>query len=116
MNIGELGETAACNYLKKHKYKILARNYRKACGEIDIIVRKQETVSFVEVKTRKNSEYGLPCEAVTPAKQRKLIQTAYAYVEENQLEENYSFDVIEVFHRNGTIVSIHHIPNAFEVE
>lgn len=120
MNIGEIGENAACDYLKQHKYKILARNYRKPYGEIDIIVQKEETVSFVEVKTRKNAVFGLPCEAVTRNKQEKLIQTAYAYLEENEsdflVETNYSFDIIEIFHKAGKVVSVHHIPNAFGLE
>lgn len=116
MKIGEIGENAACDYLKAHKYKILERNYRKPYGEIDIIAQKEDTVSFVEVKTRKNTKYGLPCEAVTKSKQQKLIQTAYAYIEERQTEANYSFDIMEVFHVNGRVTSVHHIPNAFGLE
>ena len=49
--IGDIGEEYAVNYLKKHRYKILSRNYRKRFGEIDIIAEKKGTVAFVEVKT-----------------------------------------------------------------
>lgn len=115
-NIGGIGETATCNYLKKHKYKILARNYRKTFGEIDIVARKGETVFFIEVKTRSSMEYGRPCEAVTLQKRRKIIQTAYAYIEEKKLDANYSFDIVEVFHENGKIISVNHIENAFGLE
>lgn len=115
--IGELGEKAACKYLKKNGYKILECNYKhfsgKMVGEIDIIARKGETISFVEVKTRKGDDFGLPCEAVTKNKQQKLIRTAYTYIEEHNLDCNYSFDVIEVFHNEKKVVSVRHIPGAF---
>ena len=52
--VGAAGEKAACNYLKKNKYKILDKNYRKPFGEIDLIARRGETVSFIEVKTRRS--------------------------------------------------------------
>ncbi|MBQ3554192.1 MAG: YraN family protein [Clostridia bacterium] len=113
---GNVGEKAACKYLKKNKYKILACNYRKPYGEIDIIVQKGETVVFVEVKTRKGTEFGLACEAVTASKQKRLVQTAYSFIEENNLDLNYRFDVIEVYHENGKAKTINHIENAFLVE
>lgn len=116
MNIGEIGENAACDYLKAHGYQILKRNYRKPYGEIDIVAKKGETVSFVEVKTRKSIGFGLPCEAVTKSKRKKMIQTAYAYIEEYHTEANYSFDIVEVFHVNGRVSSVRHIPNAFGLE
>lgn len=114
--IGELGEKAACKYLKKNKYKILDCNFQKKFGEIDIIAKCGETVSFIEVKTRKSDNFGLPCEYVTRAKQQRLIRTAYAYIGEKELDANYSFDIIEVYHENGKIKDIRHIKNAFEVE
>lgn len=116
-SIGNAGEKAACKYLKKQGYKILECNYKhfsgKMVGEIDIIARREDTVSFIEVKTRKNSDFGLPCEAVTKSKQQKIIHTAYTYIMEHNLSENYSFDIIEVFHDEKKIVFVRHIPNAF---
>ncbi len=114
-NIGKMGEDAACKYLKKHKYKILERNYRQYVGEIDIIAVYGDTISFVEVKTRKSDVFGLPCESVTYSKQRRIIKTAYKYILENSLDANYSFDIIEVYHKEGKAVEIRHIKNAFEV-
>lgn len=116
-SIGQAGEKAACKYLKKNGYTVLECNYKhfsgKMVGEIDIVARKGETVSFVEVKTRKGDAFGLPCEAVTKSKQQKLIRTAYTYIAEHNLDCNYSFDVIEVFHNEKKVVSIRHIPGAF---
>ena len=50
---GDKGEAYAAKYLKKHKYKIIARNYKKPYGEIDIIAENKEVIAFVEVKTEK---------------------------------------------------------------
>lgn len=115
--IGDFGEQAACKYLKKQGYKILERNYThfsgKMVGEIDIIASKNETISFIEVKTRKSKDFGLPCEAVTKTKQQKIIRTAYTYIGEHHLDANYSFDIMEVFHDGKKILSVRHIPNAF---
>ncbi len=110
---GDLGENAACKYLKKHKYKILARNYRKTYGEIDIIAQKNDMISFVEVKTRTNTDYGTAGEAVTYHKQQKLIRAAKAYIAENKLDCGISFDVVEVYHEGRKVVSVYHIENAF---
>ena len=116
-DIGKIGEKAACRYLKKEGYRILATNYArhfgKQIGEIDIVARKGDVVSFVEVKTRKSEAFGLPCEAVTREKQQKIIKTAYTYIGENHLDLSYSFDIIEVFHDGRKITSLRHLPHAF---
>lgn len=116
-DIGAAGEKAACKYLKKNGYKVLACNYQcaagKIIGEIDIIAQKDDVVSFVEVKTRKSEEYGLPCEFVTKSKQQRLIKAAYTYIMEHDLNESYSFDVIEVLHNGKKVQTIRHIPHAF---
>ncbi len=116
-DIGLAGEKAACRYLKKNGYKILACNYKRAqgkiIGEIDIIAQKDEVIAFVEVKTRKSEFFGLPCEFVTNAKQQRMIKTAYTYIAEHGLDANYSFDVVEVLHNGSKITTLRHIPYAF---
>ena len=62
--LGNFGETEASNYLKSKGYVILDRNFRIRQGEIDIIALQQNILCFIEVKTRKNSDFGLACEAV----------------------------------------------------
>ena len=111
--IGDVGEDAACKFLKKNKYKILERNFRKTYGEIDIIAEKGGTVSFVEVKTRKSDEYGAPSEFVNFKKQERIKKTAYAYICEKGLDCGFSFDIIEVYAENCKAKSINHIINAF---
>ena len=113
LKIGKLGEDAACDYLKKKHYQILARNYRKKYGEIDIIARKANKLIFAEVKTRSGTGYGMPSEAVNFYKQQKIIKTAQAYLLETRFDGEVTFDVLEVFLSGGTVLSVNHIENAF---
>jgi putative endonuclease len=89
---------------------ILERNYRCRLGEIDIIARDEETLCFVEVKYRSGNRAGYPLEAVGPAKQRKIYQTASVYLKQHGLSMNVScrFDVVSVLGENVT-----YIPGAF---
>ncbi len=64
--LGRWGEGVAATHLEAHGYTILARNWRCAAGEIDLVARDGETLVFVEVKTRRGRAYGAPEEALTP--------------------------------------------------
>lgn len=114
---GKFGEDTAKNYLSKNGYAILETNYRCREGEIDIIARDGDCLVFVEVKTRKNADYGAPCEAVGLAKQRKIIMAAQNYMADNNIDCAVRLDVIEVFYqkRAGTYrtLRLNHIKNAF---
>ena len=116
--IGDIGEDYAASYLKKHGYKILARNYRKNYGEIDIIARKGDMLCFVEVKTRHCNTITQPYEAVDFRKQTKIIRTASAYLIEKRLETNCRFDICEVFVDKESLKldRINYINNAFDAE
>src|SRR5499427_2382305 len=62
---GALGEKLACRYLKRNGYKILFRNFRgRSGGEIDVVCREDDTLVFVEVKTRASEGFGRPIEAI----------------------------------------------------
>ncbi len=114
-NSGKTGENVACKYLKKNGYQILERNYRKNYGELDIIAKSGENIAFVEVKTRKNDLYGSPSEFVTVSKQKKIIKTAYTYIQENNLDAEFTFDIIEVYLKGRRVSDINHIKNAFYI-
>ncbi len=73
------GEDLAAKYLQNHGYKIIERNFRKGYGEIDIICLKDNTLIFVEVKTRTTEAFGGVRESISGFKIRKLIQTAQFY-------------------------------------
>lgn len=77
---GTLGEELADKFLRQKGYKIITRNYHIRGGEIDIIAKKDNILLFVEVKTRTNERFGLPEEALTHAKRRKLLRAIYHYL------------------------------------
>lgn len=111
--IGQAGESAVINLLQKDGFAILEQNYKKFFGEIDIIAQKDTIIAFVEVKTRTRTTTSM-FEIVTPAKQRKIIMTAQAYIaENNKMNMTYRFDVALVQIQNKIISNITHIPNAF---
>ena len=70
---GDIGEKFTERYLKKNGYKILERNYRQKCGEIDIIAQKGEYIIFTEVKTRAANFIARPYEAVDRRKPPQCI-------------------------------------------
>lgn len=113
MDVGKQGEALAENYLKKKGYTILEKNFRYRKGEIDLITEHKGSCIFVEVKTRKNSKYGLPREAVNYHKQKQIYQTAKVFLRNKNLFYTYiQFDVIEVYLDNG--IKIIHIEKAFD--
>ena len=109
--IGNLGEDAAAEYLRQNGYLVLQRNFRCKTGEIDIIAIENGCTVFVEVKTRKNSNYGTAAEFVTFSKQEKIRKAAMYFLKSD--DADMRFDVIEVYHNNMTITEINHIKNAF---
>ena len=101
MKLGQLGEEHAKSYLIQKGYKILETNYRCKLGEIDIIACQEKTLIFIEVKTRRSLEYGLPCEAVTREKLRHIINVARIYTVNNSLcDIDQRIDVIELLIRD----------------
>ena len=77
--LGRKGEELAAAYLQKKGYCILERNFRCRRGEIDIVASRGKTLVFVEVKTRRTLQFGLPAEAVTETKRQHLLQGAAYY-------------------------------------
>ena len=114
--LGKLGEDAAANFLESNGYEIVARNFRIRSAEIDIIAQIDNVIVFVEVKARSNIRHGLPSEAVNLRKQKKIIEAAGVFLQdENFCECACRFDVVEVYLRGELVEEINHIENAFEV-
>lgn len=112
--VGTLGEQAACTALEDQGYRILHRNYRVRNGEIDIVCERNGTVVFCEVKCRTSTRFGLPEEAVTIAKRRRLRRLALEYLQrEGRRARTLRFDVISVFVTAGRVGELRHIVNAF---
>ena len=114
---GAAGEILAARFLRDKGYGILSSNYRCRQGEIDIIAQKGDTIAFVEVKTRSRDSMYSPREAVTVAKQRRLIQTASIYMSKYPSEFQPRFDVVEVVTESPNsmrVIEINHIQGAYE--
>ena len=107
---GNRGEAQAARFLEQHGCTILERNYCIRGGEIDIICRDKSVLVFCEVKTRTQSRFGTPAEAVSRTKQRRICRAAldYAY-KKNCIDESIRFDIIEVMSDK-----INHIKGAFD--
>lgn len=114
IHFGDMGEETAAEYLRKKGYIIVTQKYRSQIGEIDIIANNKGTIVFVEVKTRRNTAFGFPAEAVTYSKRQKLIKTALCYLKQTHQENSACrFDVVEVLSPQGKKVQVNHIIDAF---
>jgi putative endonuclease len=112
--LGISGEKLACETLSRQGYAILATRYRTRVGEIDIVARDGETLVFVEVKTRTSENFGIPAEAVTWRKQRRIVTMARWYLTETRLHGCLCrFDVVTVLWRAGAPPDVEVVKNAF---
>lgn len=111
---GNTGEVLGEKYFINQSYSIRHKNYRKSVGEIDLIVEKEETIVFVEVKYRRNLNYGYPKEAVNYSKQKRISKAALWYLKEMDLfDYNVRFDVLEIYFDDEGQQVINHFENAF---
>ena len=111
--IGKRGELLAQEYLKEVGYEVIEVNYRCMFGEIDIIAHKDDYIVFIEVKTRRNNNYGFPYESVSAIKQEKIRKVAACYLKANNLfQRDCRFDVVSV-EKNGVDYSCEIIQDAF---
>jgi len=95
--LGRRGEQFAVDYLERQGVRILDRNWRCSAGEADIIVLEEDTIAFVEVKTRASLSAGLPEEAVTREKRKKYEGIAIHYLAKHSLPSSrVRFDVISI--------------------
>jgi len=112
---GRRGENLAVQELARQGYRILARGYRAAGGEIDIVAYREGVLAFVEVKTATTDQFGAPEAWVTPEKQRQIARVARAYLQHNPSREWSSrFDVV-VIRLSGDSPHVRHIPGAFRI-
>lgn len=96
--LGSAGEAAAERWYRDHGYQILARNWRRREGEIDLVAAKGRVVVFCEVKARTTDAFGVPAEAVTRTKQQRLRRLAARWLAETPAGRPASvrFDVAAV--------------------
>ncbi|MBT8036856.1 MAG: YraN family protein [Verrucomicrobiae bacterium] len=103
IEIGDLGENIACSQLRADGRKVLFRNYRgPKGGEVDIVARDGDTLSFVEVKTRTRRGYGRPLDAVNTEKQELIERGANSWLHLLGTRKIlWRFDVVEIILHDG---------------
>ncbi len=112
--IGTRGEDAAAAYLERVGMDIIDRNWRNGRGELDIVALDGEALVICEVKTRTTTAQGTPEEAVSPAKQRRLVRLAQAYLSAAGIEDcTVRFDVITIRVLSDDRALLRHHRNAF---
>lgn len=123
MRLGRFGEAEARHELESRGYRIVAGNYACRNGEADLVAWDADTLVFVEVKTRSSLSRGLPREAVTPRKQRRLLAAAQHYCHHHTsgqgdpaLSPPVRFDVVEVVMLRGRLAGVEVIPDAFRAQ
>jgi putative endonuclease len=100
---GHEGELEAYEFLRRKGYKIVAQNYRKRYGEIDLIGWDQDVLAFIEVKKRLGNSRGRPEEAVHRAKRKQIYRIANEYRVRHRLRDiNYRFDVVSIQNHHGS--------------
>ncbi len=98
IQLGKKGEELARNFLTKQGFNIVDHNFRCRYGEIDLILRKDKSFHFVEVKYRRTLEYGLPQESVNRKKQQKIHNVALLWLRKRHLpmDSEIHFDVLAI--------------------
>lgn len=116
---GNKAEQIACNYLQKNGLKLLTKNFSVRTGEVDLIMydayNNQDTLVFVEVRYRKNSDFGGAAASVTYKKQQRIIKAALHYQQTHYPQSSMRFDVVAIEGDNVTNNSeINWIKSAFD--
>ena len=110
--LGKGGEKEAVRYLTLTGYHILHRNWRSGKKELDIVAEFGDELVVIEVKTRRNREYGMPEEAVNQQKIRRIVAATDAYVRKFAIDSPIRFDIITLIGEESNF-EIEHIEEAF---
>lgn len=110
--LGKEGEDLAADYLNRNGYVIRHRNWRFRHLELDIVAEKDGLLVVVEVKTRRNEDFGLPEDAVDDKKIRRTVSATESYIEKNDVGLPVRFDVICIVGTRPPF-QIEHIEDAF---
>ena len=113
LKLGREGEKRAKNHLKWKGYKILKTNYRYKKGEIDIIASNEKFTIFVEVKTRSNTSYGNPEEAVSKKKESLIKSVAQQFMNLYGSKDLIRFDIIAITKNKNNKFELEHFEDAF---
>ncbi len=110
--IGNKGEEIAVAFLTKKGYKIMARNFRHGRSEIDVIVKDNDIIVFVEVKNRFSDTFGHPEDFVSKGKIKMMAEGAEGFLMKHNYENECRYDIIAILYGQGK-PQIEHIKDAF---
>jgi putative endonuclease len=116
VGLGRRGEELAARALVREGYTLVARNWRCAEGEVDIVARDGEEWVFVEVRTRRGRAFGTPEESLTPAKQERMIAVAQRYLLEQEVGQVvWRLDLVAIeLDYAGRLVRLEQLENVVE--
>ncbi|MEO0403340.1 MAG: YraN family protein [Bacteroidota bacterium] len=112
LELGVAGEKIALKFLESQGYTLKEQNWTFGRLEIDLIMQKEDTMVFVEVKMRASNYHGSPWQAVVLQKQRRIIKAADHYIKRNQWEGEARFDIVSIV-GSHTAHEVQHITSAF---
>lgn len=111
---GDEAEDIAFSFLLKQGLNLLERNYNTRVGEVDLIMQDKtdpETLIFIEVRYRKNQDFGGAAASVTFKKQQRITKAALSYQQQNAPQSSMRFDVVAV---EGDNMEINWVKSAFD--
>ena len=108
--VGNQAEDQALHYLKNQGMQLIKRNFATKAGEVDLIMQDGESLVFIEVRYRKNTDFGGAAASITPKKQQRIIKAALAYQQYHAPQSSMRFDVVAI---EGDNRELNHIINAF---
>ena len=113
---GQRGEKLAQRYLRRQGYAIVATNWSCIEGELDIVARREDSLVFVEVKTRRDANTDAALASITPVKRERLLKAAWRYLHDNDLDSEtpWRLDVIAVALDGANSSRIAHVEDAFD--
>lgn len=113
INFGQRGEALACIFLEELEVEIRATNYRWSRAEVDIIAKHKDTLHFIEVKTRSWQDFDDALGAVSMRQQSRVMKAASRYMENDNYQGDFQFDVIVVLIDAGDNIKIKWVKDAF---
>lgn len=110
--VGMAGESAAESWLERNDFVVIARNWRSGRYELDIVALRGDTIHFVEVKTRVDSSWESPEDAMNESKRRSFRLAAQAWMAENHTDLEPQLDLVAVDKTADGDLEVRYIPEA----
>lgn len=112
---GRMAEDLAMRYLQRRKLTLLERNFRSRFGEIDLIMRENDTIIFIEVRARKTDAFLHPVETIDYRKRNRIRKTGQSYMQKTAAWDRFDmrFDIVTLVGGGARDMEIDWIKAAF---